>query len=306
MILKIGTRGSQLALAQSRWVKASIEDKHPHVQVELVVIKTKGDKILDSPLNLIGGKGLFVKEIEDALLNHQVDLAVHSMKDLPAELPEGLMLAAFPERETPFDALVSIGNQTFDQLPVGARVGTGSLRRKAQILYMRPDLDIVSLRGNVGTRLKKLESENLHAVVLAGAGLKRLGFADRITMVFAAGDVLPAVGQGALGLEVRDDDERTISLVAVLNHGPTEIAVKAERAFLAELQGGCQVPIAGFALTNGEELRLEGMVAGVDGDMLIRDEIRGKKTEAEEMGIRLARRMLDSGADEILKEFYST
>ncbi|MDY6881690.1 MAG: hydroxymethylbilane synthase [Desulfatiglans sp.] len=304
MILKIGTRGSQLALAQSRWVKTRIEEQHPHVHVELAVIKTKGDKILDSPLNLIGGKGLFVKEIEDALLNHHVDLAVHSMKDLPSTLPEGLMLAAFPEREIPYDALISIGNERLTQLPAGARVGTGSLRRKSQILHLRPDLDIVSLRGNVGTRLKKLESEGLQAVVLAAAGLKRLGFENRITTILGDADVLPAVGQGALGLEVRSDDDRTIGLVETLNHGPTEIAVKAERAFLEELQGGCQVPIAGFALSSGEELRLQGMVADLEGDRLIRDEIRGSTREAEEIGVKLARKMLDSGANEILKEFY--
>ena len=202
MKLRIGTRGSPLALAQSNWVKEKIEAKYPDIQISLLKIKTKGDKILDSPLAEIGGKGLFVKEIEESLLKEEVDLAVHSMKDLPADLPEGLQITIYPEREDPRDAFVSIGYQTLSALPEGSSVGTGSLRRSTQLLHLRPDLHVVPLRGNVGTRLRKLETENLQAVILATAGLRRLGFSDRISQVFSTEEILPAVGQGALGLEL--------------------------------------------------------------------------------------------------------
>jgi hydroxymethylbilane synthase len=304
MVLKIGTRGSKLALAQSQWVKEKIEARHPHIQVELVRIKTTGDKILDSPLSKIGGKGLFVKEIEEALMRKQIDVAVHSMKDVPAELPEALTLSTFPEREDPRDALISVGDQTLDQLPQGSKVGTSSLRRAAQLLHIRRDLDLAPLRGNVDTRLRKLESGDLHAIILATAGLRRLGFENRITQIISSEEILPAIGQGALGLEVRRDDEQTINLLYFLNHDPTKVTVRAERAFLKELQGGCQVPIAGFGRLNGETVRLEGMVAELDGSKLIRDGITGKKDQAEEIGVALARRLLDAGADKILARVY--
>ncbi|MFH1083979.1 MAG: hydroxymethylbilane synthase [Pseudomonadota bacterium] len=304
MILKIGTRGSKLALKQSEWVKGKIEARYPHVRVELVRIKTTGDKILDSPLSRIGGKGLFVKEIEDALLENRVDLAVHSMKDVPAELPDRLILSTFPEREDPADALISVTGQTLDQLPPGAKVGTSSLRRGAQLLHIRPDLRLVPLRGNVDTRLRKLESGDLHAVILATAGLRRLGLSARITQIIPFDQVLPAIGQGALGLEVRRNDAQTINLLDFLNHEPTKIAVSAERAFLKELKGGCQVPIAGLARLDGNELHFEGMVAELDGTKIFKEATIGVGEQAEEIGIASARRLLASGADRILERIY--
>jgi hydroxymethylbilane synthase len=304
MIFKIGTRGSKLALAQSEWVKEKIEQRHTDVRVELVMIKTTGDKILDSPLSKIGGKGLFVKEIEEALLNKHIHMAVHSMKDVPAELPDELMLCAFPEREDPRDAFISLKDQSIENLPKGSSLGTSSLRRAAQLLHIRPDLDIISLRGNVDTRLRKLESENVRAIILATAGLRRLGLTDRITSVIPSEQVLPAIGQGALGLEVRHSDHDTISLLEFLNHKPTEITVRAERAFLKELEGGCQVPIAAFALLNSNKVHLRGMVAELDGSRIIRDEISGNMDQAEEMGINLAKRLLDAGAGDILSSIY--
>ena len=304
MILKIGTRGSKLALAQSRWVKEKIESAYRHVRVELIVIKTMGDKILNSPLSKIGGKGLFVKEIEESLLNGQIHVAVHSLKDVPAELPEGLILSTFPQREDPGDAFISIDSHNLEQLPKSSRVGTGSLRRSAQMLYMRPDLDLVPLRGNVDTRLEKLKSGDLQAIVLAVAGLRRLGLSNRITHVISMKEMLPAVGQGALGLEVRCEDQETIDVLNFINHEPTELAVRAERAFLKELEGGCQVPIGAFGRLKSETLHLEGMVAETDGSRVIRDSITGKKDRPEEAGIRLARRLLNSGADRILSRIY--
>ncbi len=305
MILKIGTRGSRLALAQSEWVKDWIEAGNRDIRVELVRIKTTGDKILDSPLSKIGGKGLFVKEIEEALLRKEVDLAVHSMKDVPAELPEPLTLCSFPEREDPRDALISANGHTLEQLPPGSLIGTSSLRRAAQLLHMRPDLDLKPLRGNVDTRLKKLQSGGLQAIILATAGLRRLGFADRITQVISAVKILPAIGQGALGLEVRRDNEDTIRLLDFLNHVPTEVTVRAERAFLRKLEGGCQVPIAALARLNDGVLSLEGMVAELDGTRVLREEISGEMDQAEELGISLAGRLLDSGAGEILAGIYA-
>ena len=304
MILKIGTRGSRLALAQSRWVKEKIEKGHPDIRVELVSIKTTGDKILDAPLSEVGGKGLFVKEIEEALLSRKIHMAVHSMKDVPAELPEGLTLSAFPEREDPRDALISRGNLTVEQLPFGSRVGTSSLRRAAQLLHMRPDLKIVSLRGNVDTRLRKLESGDLRAIILAAAGLKRLGLSGLISHTISEDMVLPAIGQGALGLEVRSDDHDTVAILDFLDHEPTRLTVKAERAFLKELEGGCQVPIAAFARLIGTKLHLKGLVAELDGSGLVMDEITGTAAQAGRLGVELARKLLASGADKILKHVY--
>ena len=304
MHLRIGTRGSKLALTQSEWVKGKIEAQHPDVQVDLVIVKTTGDKILDAPLSKIGGKGLFVKEIEEALLSERIDLAVHSMKDMPAALPEGLILTTFPEREDPRDAFVSTKYDGLEQLPQGARVGTGSLRRSAQLLHIRPDLELVPMRGNVDTRLRKLEAGEYEAIILAVSGLKRLGLKDRISQALGVEQILPAIGQGALGLEVRRDDDGTIGRVDFLNHRETEITVKAERAFLTELEGGCQVPLAAFCRTENGQLRLEGMVAELDGSRVLRDQMRGEESEAEEMGIALARRLLAAGADEILERIY--
>jgi hydroxymethylbilane synthase len=304
MILKIGTRGSKLAIAQSLWVKKRIETRHTDIQVELVTIKTKGDKILDSPLSQVGGKGLFVKEIEEALLTKQVDLAVHSMKDVQAELPEELILCSFPEREDPSDVLVSTKDKSIDTLSPRSKVGTSSLRRSAQLLHMRPDLELVPLRGNVDTRLRKLEWGEVDAIVLAAAGLKRLGLEELISHIIPFEQIMPAIGQGALGLEVRRYDERTIDLLDFLNHEPTEVAVRAERSFLKELEGGCQVPIAGLARLDGDAVHLKGMVAELDGSRIVSDEITGKKGQAEEIGIRLAGRLLAAGADGILASVY--
>ncbi len=304
MKLRIGTRKSKLALAQSRWVKQKIESRHPGVDVELVRIQTTGDKILDSPLNAIGGKGLFVKEIEDALISKKVDLAVHSMKDVPARLPDRLSLSIFPEREDPFDAFLSVAVVDIGHLPAGARVGTSSLRRSSQLLSIRPDLAIVPLRGNVDTRIGKMEAGETDAIILAAAGLNRLGIGERIRSKIPADVLLPAIGQGALGLEVRSDDEATIGMLRFLNHGPTESAVRAERALLKELEGGCQVPIAGFARINNGKIRLRGMVAELDGSRIIRDEVTGDPVEAEDLGRSLAHRLIEAGADRILAEIY--
>ena len=304
MILRIGTRASKLALKQSEWVKGKIEARYPDIDVDLIRIKTKGDKILDSPLSKIGGKGLFVKEIEAALLEESLDLAFHSMKDMPAELPDRLMLSTFPKREDPADVLISFGGQTLDQLPHQAKVGTSSLRRGAQLLHVRPDIELVPLRGNVDTRLGKLESGDLHAIILAAAGLKRLGLSNRITQTLPFDQVLPAVGQGALGIETRRDDEQTVNLLHFLDHKATRIAITTERAFLKELEGGCQVPIAGLAQLNDDKLSFQGMVAELDGSRILREAIIGTKDQAEEIGIALATRLLDSGADRILEEIY--
>ena len=304
MMVRIGTRGSKLALKQSEWVKSEIEARYPDICVELVRIKTTGDKILDSPLSKIGGKGLFVKEIEDALLENRVDLAVHSMKDVPAELPESLYLSVFPEREDPSDALISADGLSLDLLPRAAKVGTSSLRRGAQLLHIRPDLELVPLRGNVDTRLRKVESGDLQAIVLATAGLKRLGLSARITQTISFDRVLPAVGQGALGLETRRDDKQTATLLEFLNHRPTEITVSAERAFLKKLEGGCQVPIAGLARLDGKVLRFKGLVGELDGSRLFKEETVGPLDQAEAIAIACARNLLASGADKVLEKVY--
>jgi hydroxymethylbilane synthase len=304
MLIRIGTRGSKLALTQSEWIKNKIQDQHPDVRVELTIIKTTGDKIQDSPLSKIGGKGLFVKEIEDALLQNRVDLAVHSMKDVPAELPDGLMLAAFPEREDPRDALISAGNVPIHGLPLKARLGTSSLRRAAQILHIRPDLEIAPLRGNVDTRLGKLNGGGLDCIILATAGLNRMGLQNRISQVIPTNKILPAIGQGALGLETRQNDEQTIGIIDFLNHEPTQIAVAAERAFLKKLEGGCQVPIAGLALLESGRLHFTGMVAEIDGTRIIQDQISGDPEDAAQMGETLAGKLLDKGARKILENVY--
>jgi hydroxymethylbilane synthase len=304
MHLKIGTRGSTLAVAQSEWIRHRIESRHTDISIELVRIKTKGDKIIDSPLSRIGGKGLFVKEIEEALLRKYVDLAVHSTKDVPAELPDGLCLAVFPEREDPRDAFISKEYASLSELPKGASIGTGSLRRSSQILNIRPDTQIIPLRGNVDTRLKRLEMDNLNAVVLAAAGLNRLGLSSRITQYLSTEALLPAIGQGALGLEVRKDDDRILEILSFLNHRPTELAVRAERAFLKRLEGGCQVPIAGFGILERGIITLKGMVAELDGSLIIKDEVKGAEDQPEKLGFTLAEKLLGSGADRILAGVY--
>jgi hydroxymethylbilane synthase len=302
--LRIGTRGSVLALWQAEWVKSQLLASHQEVSVELVVIKTTGDKILDVPLAKVGGKGLFVKEIEEALFAGRADLAVHSVKDVPAELPGGLHLAVMPRREDPRDVLISRNGAVLAQLPQGARVGTSSLRRSAQLLHLRPDLRIENLRGNVDTRLRKLESDGFDAIVLAAAGIKRLELSHVVSEYLDPEQMLPAVGQGALGIETRIDDAFTNQMVASLAHQDTMTTVSAERAFLNRLEGGCQVPIGGHALMDGEELVLTGMVADLKGARLVRKQMRGKSQQAERIGQRLAEEVLESGGAEILAEFY--
>lgn len=303
-ILKIATRQSPLALWQAEHIRARLESLHAGLKVELVTFVTQGDKILDTPLAKIGGKGLFVKELEAALLDGRADLAVHSMKDVPMALPEGLSLAVICEREDPLDAFVSNTYESFNALPQGAKVGTSSLRRKCQILKQRPDLEIIDLRGNVGTRLSKLDSGLYDAIILASAGLKRLGLADRIRHTLAPEVSLPAVGQGALGLECRTDDQAVLDLILPLLHAETDACVRAERAFNAYLEGGCQVPIAGYATLNDGQISIEGRVGSVDGAILLKANLKGELVEAEHLGVVLAQDLLAQGAGDLLKALY--
>ncbi|WP_312051057.1 hydroxymethylbilane synthase [Acinetobacter schindleri] len=303
--LKIATRQSPLALWQAEHIRARLQELHADLQVELVTFVTQGDKILDTPLAKIGGKGLFVKELEAALLDGRADLAVHSMKDVPMALPEGLSLAVICEREDPLDAFVSNTYASFDELPQGAKVGTSSLRRKSQILKARPDLEIIDLRGNVGTRLSKLDAGNYDAIILASAGLKRLGLADRIRHTLKPAVSLPAVGQGALGLECRDRDQAVLDLILPLLHAETDACVRAERAFNAYLEGGCQVPIAGYATLQDGKIAIEGRVGSVDGATLLKAELQGDVNQAEQLGVTLAQNLLAQGAGDLLKALYS-
>ena len=299
--LRIGTRGSKLALWQAGWVKSAL-DPHLSHPSDIVIIKTRGDKITDVPLAQVGGNALFVKELEDALFDGRIDVAVHSMKDMPSSLPEGLAIGAVPRRESPFDVLVSKGNKSFQDLAMGARVGTSSLRRQAQLLHVRPDLVMDPVRGNLDTRLVKLESQDLDAIVVAAAGMKRLGFGNRITQVFPEDLLLPAVGQGALCIEVREDDLSAAGLVAPLDHPDTRAAVLAERAFLRRLGGSCQVPMAGYAEVVGDRLSLTGLVASLTGQDLVRDTLSGRISAPEEVGTLLAERLLDRGALPLVME----
>jgi hydroxymethylbilane synthase len=300
-LIRIGTRGSQLALWQAKWVRKAIEQQWPETATELVIIKTTGDRITDVPLAKVGGKGLFVKEIEEALMDGRIDVAVHSMKDMPAELPHGLCISAVPEREIPLDALITHENVPLDRLPRGARVGTSSLRRSSQLLNQRPDLTIEPLRGNLDTRLKKLTSGTLDAIVLAAAGLKRLGLDHLITTVLTPETMLPAVGQGALCIESRTNDGSTSQFLTGLDHAATHLAVMAERAFLHRLEGGCQVPIAAFATIENEQLELTGLVAELDGSRLIKAAVSGPCDRAASLGNKLAEILLARGADAILE-----
>jgi hydroxymethylbilane synthase len=299
--ITIGTRGSQLALWQANWVKGAVRRHHPDLTVELVIIKTKGDKILDVPLAKVGGKGLFVKEIEEALLDRRIDLAVHSMKDMPADIPVGLCIGAIPEREEPRDVLITRSGLPLDRLKQGARIGTSSLRRSAQLLRVRPDIDIVPLRGNLDTRLKKLERESLDAIVLAAAGVRRLGLANRITQVLDESVMLPAVGQGALCIEIRKDDPRIAHVVAALDDLPTRQVVMGERMFLNRLEGGCQVPIAGHGHIDKKDYTLTGLVCDVDGSHQVKQSLTGPKGQSEQIGLQLAEALLAMGAGEILE-----
>lgn len=303
--LRIATRQSPLALWQANFVKAELEKHFPELQIELVTMVTKGDIILDTPLAKIGGKGLFVKELELALLENRADIAVHSMKDVPMTFPEGLGLAVICEREDPRDAFVSNQYQSLDELPKGAVVGTSSLRRQCQLMAAYPHLEIKSLRGNVGTRLSKLDNGEYDAIILASAGLIRLGMPERIRSFISVEQSLPAAGQGAVGIETRLDDQRVLGYLAKLNHQPTAYRVIAERAMNAHLQGGCQVPIGGFATLENDELTLNALVGSLDGSTIIRASGVAPVDKAEQLGIEVATKLLAQGADKILAEVYA-
>lgn len=304
--LVIATRGSRLALWQANHVKDSLEAAHPGLAVELNVIKTRGDIILDVPLAKVGGKGLFVKEIEEALLDGSADIAVHSMKDVPMQLPEGLTLGIVPEREDPTDLFLSVDYDSLEALPAGAVVGTSSLRRQAQVLALRPDLTVVSLRGNVDTRLRKLTEGQFAAIIMATAGMKRLGLSVPKERPLAPPAFVPAVGQGALGIEFREDRADLADLLAFMEHRPTRVCVEAERGLLAGLEGGCQVPIAGHAdMIDEDHFELEGLVGEVDGSAIIRRRITGRAEEARAVGLELARTLAEAGGAAILAKVYA-
>jgi hydroxymethylbilane synthase len=297
--IRIGTRGSKLALAQTAWVKAKIEEQYPDARIETILIKTSGDRFSETSIRAIGGKGIFTKEIEDALLSDEIDLAVHSMKDLPTELPAGLTVAAVPRREDPRDVLVSARGITLDQLPAGAKLGTGSLRRTAQILHYRQDISVMPIRGNVDTRLKKLDEGEFDALVMAAAGLKRIGREEKITEYISNEICVSAAGQGALGLESREDDPAREQLSFL--HDPASFAeVSAERSFLKRLGGGCHVPVGARANAEGEKLTLFGVVSSPDGISLYRGETSGTVIDAKDLGQELAERLLSRGAQVIL------
>lgn len=310
--LNIATRQSPLALWQARHIQTRLQALYPQLSINLVTMVTKGDKILDTPLAKIGGKGLFVKELEQALYEKQADIAVHSLKDVPMDLPDGLTLGAYCQREQPTDAFVSNKFSALDDLPQGATLGTSSLRRQCQIQQYRPDLNIISLRGNVGTRLAKLDNGDYDAIILATSGLKRLGLTERICHEIDTDISLPAVGQGALAIECRADDTDVLNLLKPLNHEPSRLCVLAERAMNRHLQGGCQVPIAGFAVIEDDKLTLTGRVGSVDGNVLLKaqqtnaltDDAQENEHIANAMGITVAQALLAQGADDILKEIY--
>ncbi|MCU1264756.1 MAG: Porphobilinogen deaminase [Acidobacteria bacterium] len=300
----IGSRGSQLALVQSEWVRSQLSILNPGIDIHIEIIRTTGDVKTD-PLSLIGGKGVFTKELEDALGDRRIDLAVHSLKDLPSIIPEGLALASICEREDPRDALVLPKNsklscESLADLPQHSVVGTSSPRRLAQLLYCRPDLEIKDLRGNVDTRLRKLDEGQYDAIILAAAGLNRLGLKERINTTIANTQMLPAVGQGAIGIETRAGDPEIRKLVSRIDHAETNFACTAERALLRTLGGGCLLPIAAHAIVAGEELQIEGLVASRDGRKIVRDQMSGSIEEAERVGSELAERLLEAGAKELL------
>ena len=300
--IRIGTRGSRLALVQAHSIVDAIREKHPEVAVDVEILQTQGDRVLDRPLSAIGDAGVFIKEIEAALLEERVDLAVHSMKDLPSRLTDGLALAATTARVDPRDVLVARSASSLETLPRGGTVATGSLRRRSQLLALRPDLKVEDLRGNVPTRLEKFDRSTWDAILLAGAGLERLGLATRIRSYIPIESMLPAVGQGALALETRASDRELAETVAFLSHAPTERAVVSERSFLARLEGGCRVPIAAYAEIRGGSLSLRGYVGAVDGSRHLRREIEGDSRRAEGLGLELAESMLAEGAAAILRQ----
>jgi hydroxymethylbilane synthase len=302
--IRIGTRGSALALTQSTWVADCIRRRHPDCEVELITIKTKGDIMQDVSLVQIGGKGLFIKEIEEALLRGDVDVAVHSMKDVPAELPEALEIAVTPLREDPRDVLVSAGNHKLEEMPRGARIGTCSLRRGCQLRNRMPDLEIVTLRGNLDTRLRKVETEGLDGVIVAAAGIRRMGWVAKVSQFIPVELMLPAVGQGVLGIETRKHDALVRGVIDFLNDPVTGCEVGAERSFLKRLEGGCQLPIAALAKKTGESITLEGLVGSENGRVMIRDAVKGAADAYEAVGRELAEKILAQGGRAILDEIY--
>lgn len=300
-VLKLGTRGSQLALCQAQTVAGELQRVLPELSIEIKIIKTTGDKILDVALSRIGDKGLFTKEIETELLQGGIDIAVHSMKDLPSEIPGGLCIGAVLEREDPCDVLISY-QYRLDDLPNSALIGTSSLRRIAQLKSRYPDLRFCEIRGNVETRIKKMRELELDGIVLAYAGVKRLGFEEAITDYLPFDLVLPAAGQGCIAVEARENDGKTIEMLGLINHRASELAVTCERAFLKELQGGCQVPIAGLARLQGDNIRLDGLASSLDGNQVFRGSNEGGSKEAAEIGCSLARQLIADGADQVLEE----
>jgi len=297
----IGTRDSALAMWQTNWVVDNLKRLNPGYRFRVVSMKTQGDKILDVALAKIGDKGLFTKELELAMQEGEIDLAVHSMKDLPTVLPEGLMIGCICERVDPRDVVISMNRTTLAQMPQGARIGTSSLRRCAQLLNFRPDLQLEPLRGNLNTRMAKLERNNLDAIILAAAGVERLGWGDRITEHLSTDICLPAVGQGSIGVEIREEDTEVYNVVQTLNHFPSQAAINAERALLRKLEGGCQIPIGSLGTVEDDRLTLRGVVAGLDGRDLIRDSVSGPAGQAVSLGEELAGRLIEMGADRILK-----
>lgn len=298
--LRIATRKSELALWQARDVQARLQRLHPDLQIELVPLSTRGDQVTDRPLSAIGGKGLFLKELENALLANEADLAVHSMKDVPAELPEGFELPVVVAGDSPFDAFVANDYDNLAALPEGARLGTSSLRRAAQLKHTRPDLQILDLRGNVGTRLGKLDAGDYDAIVLACAGLRRLGLSERVRAELPPEACLPAIGQGVMGVEIRSDDQRTAELLGAMDDSVTHQRIRAERAVNAELEGSCHLPIAAFAEIDAAQMRLRACVGAPDGSALVADEMHGASADGADLGRKLAQRLLSAGADRIL------
>jgi len=301
-VIKVGSRQSQLAMWQTNHVVDILKAKLPEYDFQIVPIKTKGDKILDVALAKIGDKGLFTKELELAILNGDVDFAVHSMKDLPTVLPEGLQITAMTKRHDPRDVLLAKHNYSFRELPRGARIGTSSLRRKAQLLNIRPDLQILDLRGNLNTRMKRMDTENYDAIILAAAGVERLGWQDKITEKLDYQICLPAVGQGSIGIETRGNDQEIYKIVRLANDRDTELCITAERALLKSLEGGCQIPIGAVAEIGDTQLTLTAMVGSLDGKVLVRDSLTGDLTEPEKIGLELAKLLKEQGADKILNE----
>ena len=300
--ITIGTRGSALALVQANWVRDRLLGVHSDLEVELCIIKTKGDKILDVPLAKVGGKGLFVKEIEDAMLEGRIDLAVHSMKDVPTDLPEKLFIAVVPERQDFRDVLITRGGHGLELLPAGARVGTSSLRRQAQLKRLRPDLDLVNLRGNLDTRIRKLVSEDLGAIVVAAAGLARMNLLDKVSQFLEPEVMVPAIAQGALGLEARLGDQRVLERISFLHDRSSAVCVSAERSFLKRMEGGCQVPLGALARLSGDHLTLTGLVADPEGSRYFRDTLEGPARDAESLGQTLADELLNRGGRAIMDE----